>query len=143
MSGQLAPEYRKNYILGGNATVTLVSKRTDDHFTYRVRRAKTREGQNEADVPLFVSVLTGPDNQRDYQFIGTIFPDGTYRYSYKSQLSTDAPSVKAWDWTWHNLNTDRVEVWHSGMCSRCGRELTDPESIARGLGPTCAERMEG
>lgn len=27
-----------------------------------------------------------------------------------------------------------------GQCSCCGRELTNPESIARGIGPICAER---
>lgn len=26
-------------------------------------------------------------------------------------------------------------------CGRCGAVLTDPESIARGFGPDCAERM--
>lgn len=26
-------------------------------------------------------------------------------------------------------------------CAQCGRELTDPESIARGIGPDCAERV--
>jgi hypothetical protein len=29
----------------------------------------------------------------------------------------------------------------SGCCAVCGRDLTDPESIARGIGPICAERM--
>lgn len=29
---------------------------------------------------------------------------------------------------------------HAGRCGACGRELTDPESIARGLGPTCATK---
>lgn len=28
-----------------------------------------------------------------------------------------------------------------GVCSICGRELSDQESIDRGVGPTCAERM--
>jgi hypothetical protein len=27
-----------------------------------------------------------------------------------------------------------------GQCSCCGRELTNPESVARGIGPICAER---
>lgn len=27
-----------------------------------------------------------------------------------------------------------------GQCGRCGRALTDPESIARGIGPVCAAR---
>jgi hypothetical protein len=28
----------------------------------------------------------------------------------------------------------------TGCCACCGRELTDPESIARSIGPVCAER---
>jgi hypothetical protein len=29
----------------------------------------------------------------------------------------------------------------SGQCSCCGRELTDPQSISRGIGPICAEKF--
>jgi len=29
----------------------------------------------------------------------------------------------------------------TGACSCCGRELTDPESVARGIGPICADRF--
>lgn len=29
----------------------------------------------------------------------------------------------------------------TGSCSVCSRTLTDPESVARGIGPVCAERM--
>jgi hypothetical protein len=28
----------------------------------------------------------------------------------------------------------------TGNCSCCGRELTDPASIAAGIGPVCAEK---
>lgn len=35
---------------------------------------------------------------------------------------------------------NRVEVWHDGKCGRCRRDLTVPESVARGLGPECAEK---
>lgn len=30
----------------------------------------------------------------------------------------------------------------AGRCCSCGRELTDPESIARGIGPICAGKFE-
>lgn len=33
-----------------------------------------------------------------------------------------------------------AEFWHSGRCSKCGRELTDPVSIENGLGPVCGSR---
>jgi len=29
-----------------------------------------------------------------------------------------------------------------GICARCGRTLTNPESIARGLGPECAKKND-
>jgi hypothetical protein len=28
-----------------------------------------------------------------------------------------------------------------GVCSVCGRELSDPESVERGIGPICADRF--
>jgi hypothetical protein len=31
-------------------------------------------------------------------------------------------------------------IEHCGRCGRCGHPLTDPVSIARGLGPTCATK---
>ena len=31
----------------------------------------------------------------------------------------------------------------TGACACCGRELSDPESIARGIGPVCAEKFFG
>lgn len=139
MAGQLQPEHRRAYILGGKATVTLVSKRTGDRFTYRVQGKDVGSTGNQKTLH-FVSVLTGPNNQEDYEFLGTIFEDGVYRHGGRSQIPRQAPSAKAWDWTWQHLLSTDVEVWHEGECSRCGRALTDPESIRIGLGPVCATR---
>lgn len=33
----------------------------------------------------------------------------------------------------------KMAVYHSGRCGSCGRELTTPESIRRGLGKKCAK----
>ena len=35
---------------------------------------------------------------------------------------------------------EQFHVYHSGACGRCGRELTDPESIKLGIGPTCRNK---
>lgn len=32
---------------------------------------------------------------------------------------------------------------HAKRCLRCGRTLTDPESISRGIGPDCWDRVKG
>lgn len=34
-----------------------------------------------------------------------------------------------------------VHVLHHGRCSRCGRKLTDSESLRYGLGPECRRKM--
>ncbi len=36
---------------------------------------------------------------------------------------------------------DGYRVFHLGRCLRCGRDLTDPESVQRGIGPECARRV--
>lgn len=34
-----------------------------------------------------------------------------------------------------------VSIVSDGRCSKCGRRITDPESIRYGLGPKCRERL--
>lgn len=132
MSAQLEPAFRKDFLLAGRAKVTLVSKKTGTRFTYKV--TKSRDNLH------FVAVLVGPDNQGDYRYMGSIFDETRFRSTKGSKVGPDAPSFRAFAWAWEHLDSDHFELWHSGSCSRCGRELTNPESIQRGLGPTCAEK---
>lgn len=133
---QISPEQAPGYILAGNATVTLVSRATGVRFTYKIR-------QPDEETPHFVKVLTGSDNEADYQYLGTIFDRETYHHGRRSHIGKDAPSARAWAWFWSRLMADMdlsdVEVWHEGRCGRCGRKLTVPESIITGLGPVCAQ----
>lgn len=136
---QLEPIFRKPYILGGRATVTVVNPESGNRFTYRV----AAKDVGSADAPRtlhFVSVLTGPENTSDYQFLGTIFEGDRFVHGKKSRITPEAPSARAFTWVWNHLESDRFEIWHEGKCSRCSRALTDPESIERGLGPVCAGR---
>lgn len=96
---------------------------------------------------LFVAVLTGSDNTSDYTYLGQILrtPHCRWEHGKKSPIGPDAPSAKAAQWYLSRLFGNGpladVEVWHDGTCGRCGRDLTDPVSVARGIGPECAERM--
>ena len=144
MSAPIPPPHRKAYILAGDAKMTIVSKKTGERFTYRVKGKEEIQGTLGNPVPKslhFVSVLTGPDNEEDYRFLGTIFDGKVYVHGRRSSISSAAPSAMAFQWAWANLEgekAERFELWHSGRCARCHRELTDPESISRGLGPVCA-----
>lgn len=131
------------YILAGRATVTLVSKKTQTRFTYRITIAD--DGNCH-----FVGLLSGPDNQADYRYIGRI-ARGVFWIGRKvprpGDLSRDTPSVKAFDWSYRQLVRgilpEQLEIWHEGSCGRCGRALTVPDSIARGLGPICSSKLGG
>lgn len=130
------PELMKAFAKAGNARFTLVSKKTKERFTYRVRQT--------GDKPHFVAVLTGSNNEEDYSFIGTIFDVG-FRHSQKARITASAKSVLAFDWFWHNIDHPKIataiEFWHEGRCCRCARPLTDPASIASGFGPECIKHV--
>lgn len=140
MSAFESAEAIVRYALAGRATLTLESERTGARYTYRITRRD--------DAPAFVSVLTGPENTRDYTYLGTVFVDGevpVYRHGRKSEISPGAPSARAFAWAWDAFVAGRIpeglSVYHEGQCGRCGRALTVPESILTGLGPHCAEEI--
>lgn len=126
-----------NFIFGGKAIFTVLNVITGNRFTYKVTRKKTiKEGEQDV---LFVKVLSRPDNNSDYTFIGTIFDKDVYRHSKKSPFGADCQSTKVMGWLVGNVNKlpQNVEVWHEGRCGVCGKRLTDPTSIQIGIGPKC------
>lgn len=127
----------QDFILAGNSTFTIQSKKSGSHFTYAVKRDKV-------DLRHYVSVMITHNNYSFFKFIGTIFNERAYYHGKKSTVSKDAPSVIAFKWSWqHILSNDlnQMEIWHMGYCGRCGKKLTNPESIQNGIGPICMEKM--
>lgn len=140
----------QGFIFAGNAVFTMVSRVTGSRFTYKVKQGPSalEDKADDPMAPYFINVLSGSDNERDYSFIGTLFPPhlGKIKLSRKSKVGIDAPSFKAIAWLLQCLEKKVVphglEVWHEGRCCVCGRVLTDPESIARGIGPQCLEAQQ-
>ena len=128
------------FIFAGNAYFTLRSKKTQTRYTYRV--SAVEDSKN----PLwFVSVLAGPDNNSDYQYIGLVNDDMQFRRTKKSKMLDTSLPVVAISYALKNLSDSKIpeslEIWHEGRCGRCGRKLTVPESIAAGIGPECSGKM--
>jgi len=140
-------EQVRAYALAGNATVTLVSTSTGKRFTYRLRATEKQDPPSK--VSHFVNVMNGADNEGDFVYLGHVFATShDYVHGRKSRIGAEAPSAKAFAWFWAKViqgTGDAIpaalEVWHEGRCGACGRKLTVPESIARGLGPECAGRL--
>jgi hypothetical protein len=125
----------KQFALAGNATFTATSLKTGVRFTFKIRKP-------DENTPHFVKVLSGPNNEEDYSFIGTIFDGNVFRPGRK--ISAEAPSVKAFAWIWAHIDNppvEQVKINHEGRCCRCGRKLTTPQSCSDGFGPECATKM--
>lgn len=130
-------------ILAGNATITLVSQKTNARYTYRIRKAKDDRGRGPA---WFVSLLTGPSNESDFTYIGMVGSDRAFRITQASRIPADTAPLVGFNWALTQIVTRdaipaTLEIWHEGRCCKCGRKLTVPASIASGIGPECARRM--
>jgi hypothetical protein len=157
----------REFVFAGNATFTLVSLKTGARFTYKVRVKKEDLARleddrklsavvgepptffTEADVTYFVNLLRGPDNTADFVYMGVVRKPGRFFWTAASgKVGRQAPAYKALLWMLDAMTCERdvlskqLEIWHEGRCGRCGRKLTVPESIAAGIGPECAGRLE-
>jgi hypothetical protein len=126
------PAHVAEFLYAGHATFTLSSLRSGDHYTYRLSSCDDKPAM------FFCSLLTAPDT---YQYIGLV-EHNAFRLTRKSKMNDDSTPVKAMRYFLGHLLKQVIapdlEFRHEGHCGRCGRELTVPESIDRGLGPTCA-----
>ena len=123
----------QKFCFGGQATFTLESKETGQHYTFRI--LKREFGMN---VYWFAYVL---NNSNQYTYMGKLISRRTLQFTEKSKFTWDAPSVKALCWFLRALGAgvipNSVIVYHSNKCGRCGRELSSPSSIRAGIGPEC------
>ena len=131
------------FIFGGRSRFTLVSKKTEKRYTYRVAKAK------DSDDMFFASLLVGQNNEQDYEYIGFVKTGSTHSELIAGRKGNpNHPAFKGLSWLLSKIENsnpltmpDDVEFWHEGRCARCGRALTDPASIEAGFGPECIGKM--
>jgi hypothetical protein len=133
------PAAALSFMLAGKATFTVRSEKTGEHLTYQVRQwKKSKYGPMH-----FVSVRTG----NDYAKIGVVRDRSDLSLGgNKCDLPFEDPRVRGFRYVFDHLRQNhlppKAEIWHEGACGRCGRPLTDPISIERGIGPDCLSKME-
>jgi hypothetical protein len=140
----------RQFVLAGRAVFT-VSNPSGERYTIKVSKVDTDPSSSyyRADRPStwFVSVLTGPDNDHDYTYVGVLNPR-TYgvQLTRKSAYQADSRVYKVVCWALHRIwlgdtVPNGYSILHAGRCGRCGRTLTVPESIRSGFGPECAGKV--
>jgi hypothetical protein len=115
---------------GGN--FTLRGKKTNKDFTYRISRSEFNDRW-------FTHVYVETQYLK-FKHLG-YYKDGNV---IKSGSIVESDTAKGISWllrqvesgNTHRLN-EQAEVFHTGKCLKCGRELTDAHSIETGLGPIC------
>jgi hypothetical protein len=134
-----------DFFLGGKSTFTVQNNETGQHRTYKIRKPEpTAQYPNPA---WFVKVMHGTDNENHYRYIGMLdVSTGAIRLTRASKFSEDSDTVKAARWVMGRIINrlqipDCMDIRHSGKCGRCGRTLTTPESLDRGIGPECWHKM--
>lgn len=135
----------KEFVLGGRAVFT-IQEPDGKHHTFRITRKDPENGYPEA---WFVGFLSGPDNTRNYTYLGkldrftfqvsTTAKSEQYRDSFKLKL-LNRVLTRIYAGDAESIEQHGYKVHHEGKCCRCGRALTVPESIESGIGPECAQR---
>jgi hypothetical protein len=137
---------------GGRATVTVTSGKTGQHVTVTlITRVRDGEGwvsraRKDGRVGILdADVLEARDTALEYpqNYIGRLYMDtGEWKPSMQAERSRvwTAERVIAAARSGRALAHD-LKV--ASECSCCGRELTDPVSIDRGIGPECLGHVTG
>lgn len=125
------------FFLGGRALFTVSNG--SEHRTFKITSKELEDGR----TLYFAALLTGPDNESSYTYMGMFNPKQAKVFpTRKSTFSADSQPMKIINWSLQMIRGEKelpagYSIRHEGKCCRCGRTLTDPVSIELGIGPTC------
>lgn len=130
---------------GGRLTATMRSKRTGEHITLTLHAMKKDEKWEHVpfEEATHVFIKLG-DGSYGSTTLATYYPpkgalyystdDAGYKYAALNTLLASESG---------NLDTQAFLLQEEERCGVCGRPLTDPISIERGIGPTCIGNITG
>lgn len=134
------------WMLAGKAEFT-VHNAKGQHYSYQILK-KEWSGK----VTWLLTLLTGPDNDRDFTYVGVVKEDGSLHTTRASKVTTEAKSFKVAAWTLKKVWSGQpfpagYGINHKGRCGRCGRALTRPEGIdpkgwRYGFGEVCYSHIQ-
>jgi hypothetical protein len=114
------------------AEFTVRSRETSKDFTYKVKRSSFKGTWY---THIFVE-----KGYLQFDYLGSYFIGKVWLK--KEEVKTPAANAIAWvlrkvEETKFTLLDEKIDLFHLGSCLRCGKTLTDADSIEHGLGPVC------
>jgi len=118
------------FLLAGNATFTIANPE-GKRYTFKITYSKGIKKH-------FAYVLTAPET---YTYVGMVV-DSRVVLTKKSKYTAFSKLFNVLNCAFDIASGKKqlkegYFLEHMGKCGRCGRDLTTPESINRGLGPIC------
>ena len=133
----IPPETLTPTLPNGFHTLTLPD---GSHRTFRVYRK--RDGAKFAPGKRIISLLIGPDNTNDYEDFGFVSEMQIAVWKrFRGHKQEEYAAI-----IWRIAQGEVVEGYElltDRRCLICNRTLTEPESIERGIGPLCWDRLQG
>lgn len=125
--------------IAANGTYTVVLNERGDYRTIKLESTSDQMGKPSG--AQIAKYLSGADNESSYT--GFAFVSGA-RVGIWAKFKADSTLAKALQILLSADPGARIDMGEayaieSGNCWRCGRKLTVPASLKRGLGPICAE----
>lgn len=128
----------KDYITRGRAIFTVESSKLQKRYTYKIIKYTNQE--NKTTYQCYR--LYGPDNSKDYRFIGIFDKE---LLGFQPVRANDLPTRLLIGFLkiiyCQSVIPQSCRFYMSNKCAVCGRQLTTPESIRRGVGPECFRRL--
>jgi hypothetical protein len=132
-SSNLSTLFVEKNIKGGR--FTLKSVKTGKEFTYSIARSEFKGA--------WYTHVKVENNYLEFKRVGT-YRNGKIT---NKRMPVNTPSANAIAFVLAKVEAAEfayldgvMETYHLGACMRCGKTLTDSESINRGLGPICAHK---
>lgn len=132
-------KYALDFMTAGRATFTIQSNKTQAYFTYTLKRLKNKGEYSSDGSAYFCSVQSGGKDV----YAGLVTERETiYKFvrGKKGTMEADEPRIAGLLKVLNLLAQNKTipaKIYHTGICGRCGRRLSTPDSLKTGLGPEC------
>ncbi len=128
-----------DFMFAGRAMITVVSKKTGERITYKLKKSKESD---KYPVCYWITARIAHSFER----IGRLNKNGHFSTTRDTADMETTPEFQGFKWLMkqlleHKTMPTQAEIWHEDACGRCGRALSDPQSILTGIGPECRKKL--